>query len=93
MTICKNCGAPLHGGKCEYCGTAISKPAFSEIQYVNVEKLLNGVEDEYGIMPQIIEDVKRRREKELADRFDVVTDIVGQKYYFPREDDNGPDSE
>lgn len=21
MTNCKNCGAPLHGGKCEYCGT------------------------------------------------------------------------
>lgn len=93
MTNCKNCGAPLHGDVCEYCGTAISKPAFSEIQYVNVEKLLNGVEDEYGIMPQIIEDVKRRREKELADRFDVVTDILGRKYYFPREDDNGPDSE
>ena len=90
---CKNCGAPLRGGKCEYCGTAVSKPAFSETQYVNVEKLLNGVEDEYGIMPRIIEDVKRRREKELADRFDVVTDIFGVKYYFPREDDNGPDSE
>lgn len=21
MTNCKNCGAPLTGGKCEYCGT------------------------------------------------------------------------
>lgn len=21
MTNCKNCGAPLHGGKCDYCGT------------------------------------------------------------------------
>lgn len=21
MTNCINCGAPLHGGKCEYCGT------------------------------------------------------------------------
>lgn len=21
MTNCKNCGAPLHGNKCEYCGT------------------------------------------------------------------------
>lgn len=21
MTNCKNCGAPLQGGKCEYCGT------------------------------------------------------------------------
>lgn len=21
MTNCKNCGAPLHSGKCEYCGT------------------------------------------------------------------------
>ena len=20
-TTCKNCGAPLHDGKCEYCGT------------------------------------------------------------------------
>ena len=21
MTNCKNCGAPLHGSRCEYCGT------------------------------------------------------------------------
>lgn len=21
MTNCKNCGAPLHGNRCEYCGT------------------------------------------------------------------------
>ncbi len=24
MTNCKNCGAPLHGSKCEYCGTEYS---------------------------------------------------------------------
>jgi predicted RNA-binding protein with PUA domain len=24
MTNCKNCGAPLHGNKCEYCGTEYS---------------------------------------------------------------------
>lgn len=23
-TNCPNCGAPLHGGKCEYCGTEFS---------------------------------------------------------------------
>lgn len=25
MTNCKNCGAPLHGTKCEYCGTEYSE--------------------------------------------------------------------
>lgn len=25
MTNCKNCGAPLHGDKCEYCGTWYGK--------------------------------------------------------------------
>lgn len=25
-TNCKNCGAPLSGGKCDYCGTEYGKP-------------------------------------------------------------------
>ena len=32
-TNCVNCGAPLHGGKCEYCGTEypmLRKAAFPE---------------------------------------------------------------
>lgn len=26
MTNCPNCGAPLKGGRCEYCGTQVEPP-------------------------------------------------------------------
>lgn len=35
MTNCKNCGAPLHGGKCEYCGTEYEAPRRRAPKYIN----------------------------------------------------------
>lgn len=29
MTNCVNCGTPLHGNKCEYCGTEYNNGALS----------------------------------------------------------------
>lgn len=37
MTNCPNCGAPLNGGKCEYCGT-ITNDVHSEIARLELEK-------------------------------------------------------
>lgn len=36
-TNCPNCGAPLKGGKCEYCGT-ITNDVASEIARLELEK-------------------------------------------------------
>ena len=32
MTNCPNCGAPITGDKCEYCGTVFRMPDFQEIR-------------------------------------------------------------
>ena len=39
---CPNCGAPLHGMKCEYCGTEL------KVNYVNVD--LGDKDSPYGIL-------------------------------------------
>lgn len=39
MTNCKNCGAPLTNGKCEYCGTEyeITKETFYSDRGIEIE--------------------------------------------------------
>lgn len=37
--MCQNCGAPLHGNKCEYCGTEYKPPT------VYIETFQNGTEE------------------------------------------------
>lgn len=45
MTNCVNCGAILHGSKCEYCGTEYNNNGFqvnfAENDYIGVAKLGN----------------------------------------------------
>ena len=36
-TNCSNCGAPLHNGKCEYCGTEVF--SVEKLLQINEEKL------------------------------------------------------
>ena len=43
--ICKCCGAPLHGYKCDYCGTEYEKPKdFIPLQPYIIERLPHDVE-------------------------------------------------
>lgn len=46
-TNCPNCGAPLKGGKCEYCGT-ITNDVDSEIARLELEKqiIINQIENQ-----------------------------------------------
>ena len=43
---CKNCGAPLHGNKCEYCDSVYEPPTFEEL-----EELQARVCDDIGNVP------------------------------------------
>ena len=48
MTNCKNCGAPLHGGKCEYCGTECeTAPLRGGVFLKDREALARHVRDEW----------------------------------------------
>lgn len=45
MTNCINCGAPLHGNKCEYCGTEY-KNVMSEKEVAILELCSHGIKPE-----------------------------------------------
>lgn len=47
MTNCKNCGAPLTGGKCEYCGTEYDTFRIAPINPRIYPRSINAYEDIY----------------------------------------------
>ena len=50
MTNCKNCGAPLTGGKCEYCGTEYDTFSRAPINPRIYPRSINSYEDmEQGV--------------------------------------------
>ena len=51
LTNCKNCGAPLHGSVCEYCGTFyMENHIYMNVNNVNVKRLIESM-NRTPIMP------------------------------------------
>lgn len=60
MTNCENCGAPLHGSVCEYCGTEYNLKTVNEDSGKNIHEDVNVWTDCYGVTHRRI--VKREED-------------------------------
>lgn len=83
--ICKNCGAPLHGYKCDYCGTEYERPTptytIEHVSYdtetlackcaVSLEVMRKG--DESAIVDYVKHKVAREITENLLKYMDVET--------------------
>lgn len=77
MENCKNCGAPLHSYKCEYCGTEypelltlIRLPLDNELEEYRLKRLLHQI---HCCNPVIL--------KPITD-INAITDIIFESEHF-----------
>lgn len=81
MTNCKNCGAPLHGHKCDYCGTEY--PEYAAINIVHttgvprtltcrfeIDDRMLGYE---GIEHYVKQEMARKMSERLVEVMDIET--------------------
>jgi len=54
VTNCKNCGAPLKGCKCDYCGTRNGKSGEKELVYRFLGQVIENPTDEMLCDPRLL---------------------------------------